>query len=241
MADPDELDRLAARGRELSEREEATKVTPPDEAREAHRRVRVAVSAYARWGWWVLGAALGAGALTAIVFFGPGAWTENDEVTDVVAAIACGLSLGACFLVRVPVADRAVAREQAWAASLPFPLVGYPAALGSSATEGSFRLELTFRGPDAEESTVASFRTAARAGAEIDDALLADALRTVAAHVEPGRGVLERRLTTTFDFGESSELTNAHVRAWMHGAVPALRAIHARHPIAEVRVRGFER
>lgn len=240
--DDEDLEKLAARGREIRAREEAARSTPDDDAAASRKRARVAVSAYARWGWVVVALAMGGSAFT-LALLGPfAAWTGQDDVVDVIGAGTVGVALLVCFLARAPLAERAIAREEGWARALPFSFAGHVSALGARATEGRFVLVLTFAGPEARsESAVTTFRTAARANADVDDALVADALRAVGAKLEAGAGVLERRIETTFEYEESSPMTNAHVRAWLHRVVTALVALHGRHPIAHVEVRGFTR
>lgn len=240
MSGDDELERIAKRGRALRERDRASVSTTADEAAQHERRTIVAVSAFARWVWVALAIGAGAGVFTLAVYVVPDAF-HGETVADVVSVVACGASFAFFYLLRFPIGRRALAHERAWTAALPFAVVGYPDALGTSTTEGRWVVEVRFRGPaDATETAAPTFRERALTrGPELDDVLLADALRTIGATVSDGAARGERRIETKFELEESSVLTNAHMRAFMRRLLPTLVAIHARYPIAEARVLGF--
>lgn len=233
----DELERLAERGRRIAKKEREQQARSAEQSAgaagsEIARRVRASVSSYARWGFWVLGVLLAFPVFVLLPPFLPPSWTipdasDGDPATLATLLAACvpGLAL---FALRPWIGDRAVARERAWARALPFALDGYPDALGSSTTEGTFTLRLVFADEDFAQDGERS----------PDRELLADAFRAVGGRLDVEQnGAL--RMQTSFDFGESSVLTNAHVRAWVRRAIPCLLAIHARHPLERVEVVGF--
>jgi hypothetical protein len=233
LAVTDDLDRLAAEGRRRAEAQQRGAATrgladANAGAAQARRQVRASVSSYARWGWWLLGAI---GAVLLIWLLPrclPASWTHDDgggeggDPATGVAMLAGAALFVVLFVLRGPIGNWAVARERAWIESLPFALHRYLEALGNTTTEGTFVVILRF------------------SEAMPDDALLGDALRAVGTELAGVRASPERLVERSFDFGESSVLTNAHVRRWLRGHLfGALLAIHARFPLRQVEVRGF--
>ncbi len=226
----DDLEDLARRGKQLREEDAQRRARESESsqsiaASEAEARVRSSISRFGRYGWWLAGVPLGfvVGALVAPHM--PDSWRSDDSEGDLatfVTLVLAAVPMAVLFGFRRRVAELAVARERAWVRGLPFELSRYPEALGNSTTEGTFTLELHFAAdsmpPDAET--------------------LAAAFRTAGAKHSIDRGV--HRMQTSFDFGDTSVSTNAHVRAWLRRrAIPCLEAVHGRHRLTRVEVVGF--
>ena len=257
MADSDELERLANRGRQLAAREQAPPAQPPidAEAEEARRRLRGAVSRYVRWGWFVLGALGWVLAVFAVGAVAPESWHEGGDEGN--PALGVGMLAGVfaaigAWRLRPMMGERAIAREEAWVRARPFLLTGHLDVLARRETEGAFRLVFELGTPRAPADAAATFRSPATRSAPPSEALLADVFRTVGAQIRSG-SVADISTGSAgsaadiwevehiWDFGDSehSLLTNAHVHAWMHQVVAVLETLHARHPVRSVSVLGF--
>jgi hypothetical protein len=163
MADDDRLRELARRGKAATESREAAERAADrrlEEARQAQRR-DVAAASTTALGWLDTGEA---SFLAPLLLLGVGTLLVGMENPAVLrGSLAAHIALlGLLVLVRI-LRIRGGAREEAWVASLPFPLEGYLSALGdregrtsSLHTSGkSIDLDITVRfaaevPPDAE-------------------------------------------------------------------------------------------
>lgn len=244
MSDPNELERLADRGRRLAAREEAPSATPPvdAEAEEARKRLRASVSRYVRWGWVVLGALGWVLVVLAVGAVAPDSWHEGSDEGS--PAIGVGGLVGllvavAAWRLRPTMGERAIAHEDAWVRARPFLLTGHLEVLARGETEGAFRLVFELDTPRTPADAAATFRSPAPRSTPPSEALLADVFRTVGAKVRSDSDFWEVEYVWDFRDSEHSVLTNAHVHAWMHQVVAVLETLHARHPVRSVSVLGF--
>jgi hypothetical protein len=257
VADPDELERIADRGRRLADREQASSTPPPidAEAEEARRRLRGSVSRYVRWGWFALGALGWVLAVFVVGAVAPESWHEGGDEGS--PALGVGMFAGVfaavgAWRLRPTMGERAIAHEEAWVRARPFLLTGHLDVLTRRETEGAFRLVFELDTPRAPADAAATFRSPATRSAPPSEALLADVFRTVGAKVRSGSVAAFPtgsagsaadfwEVECVWDFGDSehSVQTNAHVHAWMHQVVAVLETLHARHPVRSVSVLGF--
>jgi hypothetical protein len=151
---------------------------------------------------------------------------EGDTPAGALGTTLGLVVLAGCWGLRRPLGEHARAREEAWIRARPFPLHGVLEALASRQTEGRFALDVVFDAPPG-------------ARALPSEELLRDVFRTVEAEasLRPGQPVC--RLVRRWSF-DSSVLTNAHTHAWVHEVCALLETLHARHPLREVRVHGFD-
>ena len=257
MGDPNELERLADRGRRLAAREEAPSATPPvdAEAEEARKRLRASVSRYVRWGWVVLGALGWVLVVLAVGAVAPESWHEGGDEGSPAIGIGGLVGLLAAFAawrLRPTMGERAIAREEAWVRARPFLLTGHLDVLARRETEGAFRLVFELDTPRALADAAATFRSPATRSTPPSEALLADVFRTVGAQVRSdsvadfstgsaGSAADFWEVEYVWDFRDSehSVLNNAHVHTWMHQVVAVLETLHTRHPVRSVSVLGF--
>jgi hypothetical protein len=232
MKRDDPIERLAREGRALESEETAAtqrrrSAEGRTKARETRRLIENSVSRYGRWGWIVLAIVLGMVASTAVVALAPASWhhpgSDGDPATGL-AAIAALLPAALLAALRPWFGRRAVARERSWAAGLPFRLVGYPDELGGR-MEGTARLTIRFA-PGVTDAP--------------DDDTLGAVFRTINGRLAKNPGGAGRQIEYEVGGGDSSYSTSAHLAAFVHRAVAILLALHAKHAIEEVRLRGFE-
>ena len=249
MSDPDDLDRLAERGRAIAEataqRARAREAgASTNESVEGRLRMRRTLSAYARYLWWMLGGAAWVATALLVIEALPLSWREEPDPALLTGIAVGSLALAATFALRPFFGERAIAAEQAWLSTAPFPLTGYVELLCSSTTEGELTVDVRFA-PDSPKSTgdMQSFRAPAATSPEFDPAakteLLKNVIGTVGGRVEERADLGVQQIHIKFDFGDSSVSHNARAHAWLRQVVGLLIAVHGRHPIEAVHVRGF--
>jgi hypothetical protein len=144
--------------------------------------------------------------------------------------------------VRAPIGERALLREAGRLRSLPFPVAGYFEALAKDATEGKATLMIVFAPPAATASAPsASYRSSAMepAASLPDNAAIEAIFRTIYGRLGESSDPLTRRVQHEFDAGDTTYFTNAHLARWYWKAFDIAVLLHEKHPIAEVRVTGF--
>lgn len=219
----DDLERLAEAGRARkkaqAEAQDASKTSEENEKRRERQWVLWgSVSAYARWGW-VL-ATIGLGALVAWITSRilPASWFvegsgEDGSMGGLVVTMSLFLGLPPARALRGFFGRRAVTREGAWAASLPFQLDGYLRTLEGTANDGTLTLRLGYAGGSPPDPGF------------IAEVLLGAGFTATDAH----------RATITFSY-EDSVSTNHHVARCIHEVMPALLALHGKWPLSRVSV-----
>lgn len=221
----DDLERLAAEGRAITDRARAEaereKRGAARGAQRAADRVRAAsLSSFAGWGWILAGAVLGVSLAAGAAPFLPPTWSVSGADSDpasLVLLILGALPFGALWLLRPTFGARAIAAERARLETLPFPVTGYIEALGRDPRDATVRISLEF----AEGEPPAS--------------MVGDVFRTIGGQL--GASTSARTLSVHRDFAfEGSITTNAYVVGWVRRALPLIVALHARHPLARVRV-----
>jgi hypothetical protein len=240
----DPLRRLAKRGRSLLDEDRAadanTSSAATDEAAiKRERQLRWSISSFCRWGWWVGGFAIGAVLAVGLFKVLPASWSSADDGGDLATTLtllACAIPPLLFYLLRPTIGARAIARERSWLAGLPFQLPGYFDAIGSSTTEGTAALTIQFETAQPATTPDTPFRSpgavAPESTAPTDD-LLRAVFRTIGAQVDGSK------ITYEVNFGETSVLSNAHLVRWLHQAIDVLLALHAQHPIDNVKIDGF--
>jgi hypothetical protein len=223
----DELEKLAAEGRAkqamAAARERAGKEEEAQERREEYRKVLFgSVSAYARWGWFVAAIPLGgvlslitAALLPDVAFNDP----EYEEGGWGVLVTMTVFFLG--FVITRPlrsvVGQRAVAKEEAWVAALPFKLTNYFQTLEGRASDGALTLTITW-----EDSKPKDLE------------FISDVFRASGAKVKQED---RAHVVSTSWETEASLETNHHVVEWIHGVMPTLFALHAKWRLKQVDVK----
>ena len=249
LAKARELEQLAKTGREIVRAEHEAKQTATDEAALRPYQVRNSVSTFSRWGW--IASALGIAATLSIACTVAFAIETRPILGDIQERRFDGsdVLMGAFFasatlltvlfyLLREPMARRAVAREEQWLAHLPFAASGYWEAIGSSKTEGRAVLTIDFAPARDQVEAGASFRTAARTTESTppDDETVEAVFRTIGGEFSSQGGVMRVGYSASF---EGSVFTNAHLVEWLHRAMRVLELLHERHPIERVHIKGF--
>ncbi|MGC4114932.1 MAG: hypothetical protein QM765_10060 [Myxococcales bacterium] len=228
MAGNEELDRLVEKGRRLAaqdgEREGRQARWNKDSARdERHLHGYASVSFYVRFGW-----ILAAAALCVPLGFGlyallPQSWfqTTGDEegggIGILVLMCAMVVPFVALWFTRRAAGRSAWAREKAWAASQPFPVVGYPDLLHHGNNDCRVCIRFSFAGATPDRATLEA--VARTFGGKLD---------------EEGRSAETRWDWSDYESGGPT--TNAFVRKYVHEAVERLRVLHASYPLNSVKL-----
>jgi hypothetical protein len=249
MAD-DPLEKLAAKGRELAAADQAREVQSQlssltQEEREARVRLRGSVSSFCRWGWWVWGALLSVTMIPLMAVVAPlmpSSWFSDGQDESIAGMLFFFmLAVPALVLraVRAPIGERALVREARRLQSLPFPVAGYFESLAQDSTEGKATLTIVFAPPAATPG--ASYRSSASepAASLPDDAEIEAIFRTIYGSLGKSSDPLTRKVHHKVDTGDTTLFTNAHLARWYWKAFDIAVLLHEKHPIAEVRVTGF--
>lgn len=222
----DELEKLAAEGRAKKAMAAARERGAKDEEARARRQeyedvLLSSLSAYTRWGWVVAALPLGAAlAFLTAKLLPASAFPTSDEEADwgvPLTMFVFFLAFAITRPLRRVFGRRAVAREQAWLASLPFKLDNYLQTLEGRASDGELTLTLNY-----EDSTPKDLE------------FVSDVFRASGAKV--AQNDREHRVSTRWDW-ESSASTNHHVVEWIHQVMPTVIALHAKWRLKRVDVK----
>jgi hypothetical protein len=192
---------------------------PGREARRAQRMLQASLSPYVGWAWVVVAAVAG-GALSAELYpHLPEHWShagaESDPASGIFVLVIFASAL-VCWLLRPLAGRRAVARERARLARLPFPVEDYLQELTRPPGDCTVTFTVRFADPPPGPAVLADAFKA------VDGAVREDAAGTVQATLRCG--------------SDNTPLTNAMAAGAARRGLRVLRALHARHPVARVSI-----